>query len=146
MIDNVALPLVIHYVLLHGIFGSGREDRVITATAAIQQAHKIQPTLQRSGKCPATLDGWSPDPEHGHGVLATRVMETNTMLTLECDQAERRFSVTIHWFVDDHAYVEGPFDGPLTITYGHFTAPESRVVPVNPDIRALSRLLAYGGA
>ncbi len=144
MTGYLAIPLFIVYAHWWALGGSGRDGRVVTATAAIHQALKIQPMLQKSRNCLTELNGWYPDSEHGPGVLATRVRDTNTMLTFECDQARKESSVPIHGFVDDHAHVEGPFDGPLTITYGHFTTPESKVIPTNPDIRALAELLACG--
>ena len=146
MLIQIVLPLLIHAAPVWLWLEQERQERVITATVAIKQAQRIQPLLQRSRRCLTELKGWSPDSTHGSGVLASQVRDTGIMLTLECDQDRKDFSVTVHWFADDHAYVGGPFDGPLTITYGHFSAPESKVVPPNPDIRALAELIAYGGS
>ena len=133
-------------ILLGHMYFSGcssdREPRLLAATAAIKHALEIQPVLQRSQECFVELAGWKSDPKHGHGVLTTQA--ENTQLTLECDQDRKEFSVTIHYDFDDHVYIAGPFNGPLTITYGHFTASESKLVPEDPDIRALAELLAFG--
>jgi hypothetical protein len=142
---NNAVPLVILTVYLCLLGCGAREERVITATAALQQALKIQPMLQNSRGCLGELAGWVSDPEYGRGVLATQVIDTQTPLTFECDQEHKAFSVTIRYGFDDYADVSGPFDGPLRINYGHFSAPESKVIPQNPDVRGLAELLAYGG-
>jgi hypothetical protein len=147
VLEGAAIPIAILYVHWW-VLGGGyfREQRVVTATVANQEAQRIQPMLRNSGKCLDELSGWAPYPEYGGKALTTRVKGTGTSLVLDCSQERRRFWLTIRYGFDSHVDVWGSFEGPLTITYGHPTAPESKVIPPKPDIRALAKLLAYGGS
>jgi hypothetical protein len=118
-----------------------REAQLAAATAGIEHALKIRPVLQDSRTCPAELEGWKPDPHHGRGILATQAGDA--LLLLDCDQEHEEFSVAIRYSFDDIVFVAGPFDGPLTITYGHHTAYKTKVISENPDIPALATLLAF---
>jgi hypothetical protein len=144
--SHFVFPLVILYAQSWILGAKAREERVVTATAAIQQAQKIQSAIQRTRECLTELTAWNRDSRHWPGTLATQVRDTGDWLTFECDEKRSEFSVTIHYGFDDWAYVSGSFDGPLTIKYGHFTAPEKMVIPADPDVRALAELLAYGGS
>ncbi len=121
--------------------GGGREARLASATAGIEHALSIQPLLQHSRTCPVELAGWEPHSRH-LSALATRAGSAE--LRFDCDQNRAEFSVTVVYSFDDYAYVAGPFDGPLHIQYGHFTASKKMGIPANPDIPALARVLAFG--
>ncbi len=144
MFGQVVIRLVVLAAPWWLLIGCSSEDRVVTATAAIQQAQKIQPMLGKSGKCLSELGGWLPNPEEGPGVLITSVKVTGKQLTFECDQEDKAFRITISYPRDDFGYVEGTFVGPLKINYWQSTALKTKVIPKNADMRLLAELLAEG--
>lgn len=74
-----------------------------------------------------------------------KVRKSGALLRLECDPKERKFWVGIKEGLDGFSAVSGSFDGPLTIQYGHPSAPSFQAIPANPDIRRLAELMADGG-
>jgi len=142
-VTSVSFLIAVAAVL--GLFGCNRaawrEAQMAAATAAIEQALMLRTVLQQSRKCPIELVGWKPEPQYGRGILITQA--GNARLFLDCDQVRGEFSVAISYSIDDQVFVGGPFDGPLSITYGHHTAYKTKVIPENPDLPALARLLAF---
>jgi hypothetical protein len=120
---------------------SGREARRAAATAAIEQALEIQPLLEQTRACPADLKGWTPDSRHPY---TPSIRLESALLRFDCDEQRQTFSITVTYAFDAHVYVVGPFEGPLHIQYGHFTAAKTKVIPANPNVPELAELLAFG--
>jgi hypothetical protein len=114
---QITFPILVHVAPLWSWRAHERQGRIVSATAAIQQAQKIQPMLRKSGRCLSELSGWVQDPEDKPGVLITSVKESDTRLTFECDQHRKLFWVSISYPRDNFGHVEGTFVGSLTIKY-----------------------------
>jgi hypothetical protein len=140
---NVALPLLLQFAPFWLWSSHVRQERVVTATGTIQQGQKYQSMVRTSGKCVPGLPGWYADPDEGPGVRISQVKVTGKRLKIECDQKERKFSVSISFPRDGFGYVEGAFDGPLKIAHWRGAELETKVILQNADTEALAKLLAF---
>jgi hypothetical protein len=140
----VALPFFAHVAPYWLWANHVRHERIVTATAAIQQAHEYQDLLRMHGKCAANLPGWEAEPDEGPEALSTQVKSTGKRLMIECDQKQKKFWVSISFPRDNYGYLEGHFAGPLKASYWRGGKLETRVISRDSDTDALARLLALG--
>jgi hypothetical protein len=119
-----------------------RHDRIVTATAAIHQAQQYQTSLRIHGKCVSSLPGWNADPDEGPGALITELKLTGKRLTIECDQKQKKFWLSISFPRDNFGYLEGESTGPLKAAYWRGEKLETKVIGRDTDIATLAKLLA----
>jgi hypothetical protein len=140
----VVIPIFVHVAPYWLWTSHVRYERLATATAAIEQAQMYQARLRINRKCVSHLPGWNVDPEEGSGALATEVKPSGKRLTIECDQKNRKFWISISFPRDNFGYIEGQFNGPLKAVYWRGAKLESSAISEGVDADALARLLALG--
>jgi hypothetical protein len=119
-------------------------ERIVTATAGIQQAVKIKSLVHAQGYCLKELPGWERDQRHTPGALITTVKVTGKRLTFECDQEGKEFWVSISFPRDGFGHLEATFSGPLKVVYWREGRQETKVLHAGADIPAHAKLLAIG--
>jgi hypothetical protein len=140
---NLAWPLLLHLAPFWLWSSHVRQERIVTATVAIHQALNYQSMLRTHGKCVSEFPGWNVDSDEGPGVLISQVKVTGTRLKIECDQKERKFSVSISFPRDDFGYIEGGFDGPAKIVCWRDAQLETKVISKGAVTETLAKLLAF---
>jgi hypothetical protein len=141
---QITFPILAHVAPLWSWSAHERHGRIVSATAAIHQAQKIQPMLRKSGRCLSELSGWVQDPEDKPGVLITWVKDTDTRLTFECNQREKTFWISISYPRDNFGHVEGTFVGPLKINYRQSSSMKNKAISWDENTLGLAELLAGG--
>jgi hypothetical protein len=120
--------------------------RVAANVFAIEEAQKIQREIQRNGRCPEDLAGWSRNTDIG--ALAPFETSAGTdkvrfPLRFNChDGAD--FSITIKLGIDEWTYVVGGATVPISIQYGHFTDLREIKIPPGADVHAIAATAARG--
>ena len=90
MLTFVALPIIAHVMPYWLWMGHVRHERIVTATAAIQQAQTYHALLRLQKKCVTSLPGWNAAPDEGPGALITQVKVTGKRLLVECDRQQQK--------------------------------------------------------
>jgi hypothetical protein len=141
---HVALPILAHVAPYWLWTTHVRHERIVTATAAIQQAQKYQALVRSHGKCVSSLPGWDTDAHERPGTLVTQVKVTGKRLMIECDQMEKKFWVSISFPRDNFGHVEGQFNGPLNAAYWRGEKLETSAILQDANTDELAKLLAFG--
>ena len=144
MFIQVAIPILMHVGSSWLWSRHVEHERIVTATAGIQQAVKIKSLLHAQGYCATELPGWELDQRHNPGALVTTVKVTGKRLTFECNQEKKEFWVSISFPRDGFGHLEGTFSGPLKAIYWHKGRLETKVLSPDADITAHAKLLALG--
>lgn len=121
-----------------------RQGMIAANIHAIQEARRIQAALAATRKCPENLAGWQP--ARAGWWLETRAGTDKQQywLSLDC-QPNLHFTVAVKYSFDSGTHVYGNPEGPLAISYGHFTnSQDMKISPQEDATTIATKVVDFG--